>query len=120
MAQNLKDVVADINADKAPLDKPNLPNDQPFKITDKSLDKDSQLVKRTTQTLRECLSQLKVEKEQLQQQLKAERAQLQPGIVHWPGNILVGMLAWGKAIELAKLDMRIEGLEELLSVRDIR
>jgi len=64
MAQDLKDVVADINADKAFFDKLSLPNNRLFKITDKLFDRHSQLVKRT-KTLRGHLSQLKAERELL-------------------------------------------------------
>jgi hypothetical protein len=120
MGQDLKDAVADLNADKALLDKPNLPNDQLFKTIDKLFKRDSQLVKRATQTLTRSLSQLKAEREQLQQQLRAERKQLQPGLAHWAYNILAGILAWGQATELVELDGQIKRLERLLSTRDIR
>lgn len=120
MAQDFKDVAADINADKALLDKPKLPNDQLFKIIDKLFKRDSQWVERATQTLRKCLLQLKAEREQLQRQLRAERAQLQPGFAHWAYNILAGILAWDQATELVELNMQIERLESLLRTRDIR
>lgn len=115
MAQDLKNAVADINADEALLDQPNLPNDQLFEVIDKLFERDTQLVQKTTQILRGCLSQLKAKRARLQQQLEAERAQPQQNFAQWAYNILTSMLAWGQTTDLAKLDGQIRELENKLS-----
>ena len=116
MAQDLKTVVADITADTALLDQPNLSNDQLFNIIDKMFARDSQVVQKATQTLTECLSQLKAERARLQQQqLEAERARPQQNLAQWAYNILASMLAWDQATDLAKLNKQIQELEKILS-----
>jgi hypothetical protein len=120
MAQDLKTVVADINADIALFGQPELPPDQLLKVIDKLYDRDLRLVQKATQTLGQCLSQLKegraqLQRAQLQQQLEAERAQSQQSFAQWAYNILTSMLAWGQTTDLAKLDKQIRELENLLS-----
>jgi polyhydroxyalkanoate synthesis regulator phasin len=106
MAQDLKDAVADIKADQALLNEPNLPDEQLFKVVDKIFERDSLVGQRATKILRDSLSQLKAERAELQQQQSiAQRAY----------NLLTIMLGWDQTSDLAKLNMKIQELEGLLS-----
>lgn len=106
MAQDLKKIAADINADEAILNEPNLSDDQLFEVIDKLFKRDSQLVERATQSLTGCLSQLRAERAQLKQQQT---------LGQWAYSILASMLAWDQTSDLAQLDSQIRGLENLLS-----